>query len=64
MQTLLWDFDGTLAYRAGVWSGTLAERLSLGDSFEADIAGASAPGYAQFGSEKKTRKTSDTTPQT
>jgi putative hydrolase of the HAD superfamily len=25
MRTLLWDFDGTLAYRKGMWSGTLVE---------------------------------------
>jgi hypothetical protein len=27
MQYLLWDFDGTLAYRPGMWSGTLVEVL-------------------------------------
>lgn len=25
MKLLVWDFDGTLAYREGMWSGTLAE---------------------------------------
>jgi putative hydrolase of the HAD superfamily len=27
MPYLLWDFDGTLAYRHGMWSGTLVEIL-------------------------------------
>ena len=27
MQYLIWDFDGTLGYRSGMWSGTLVEVL-------------------------------------
>ncbi|MBI4531188.1 MAG: HAD family hydrolase [Candidatus Latescibacteria bacterium] len=27
MQYLIWDFDGTLGYRSGMWSGTLLEVL-------------------------------------
>lgn len=26
-RAILWDFDGTLAYREGLWSGCLAEVL-------------------------------------
>lgn len=28
IKTILWDFDGTLAYRPGLWSGTMAEVLN------------------------------------
>lgn len=27
MQYIIWDFDGTLAFRSGMWSGTLIEVL-------------------------------------
>jgi hypothetical protein len=27
MNYLIWDFDGTLSYREGMWSGTLFEIL-------------------------------------
>jgi phosphoglycolate phosphatase-like HAD superfamily hydrolase len=27
MKYLIWDFDGTLAYREGMWSGSLIEVL-------------------------------------
>lgn len=34
---LIWDFDGTLAYRSGQWSGAVAEALRRFGSLDADI---------------------------
>ena len=34
---LIWDFDGTLAYRLGQWSGTMSEVLRHFAGLDADI---------------------------
>jgi putative hydrolase of the HAD superfamily len=34
---LIWDFDGTLAYRPGLWSGTMAEVLRRFAGLDVDI---------------------------
>jgi FMN phosphatase YigB (HAD superfamily) len=58
-RVLLWDFDGTLAARRGMWAacmlaevyaialrsaGAGAEAWMVGDNYEADVAGAQAVG--------------------
>jgi putative hydrolase of the HAD superfamily len=35
---ILWDFDGTLAARHGMWSGALVETLAKCESLECDVA--------------------------
>lgn len=43
MKVILWDFDGTLAFRQGMWSTALAEVAPPGTRRECALSGAAQP---------------------